>query len=231
MDSPADATRAGVLQELAGHILAVVRPHPVRVALDGCSAAGKTTLADELGDTLRALTTRTVIRVGIDYFKRAVELRTRYPGDSPESYYLDSWDYDAIREHLLRPLGPGGDRRYRRAVMDLAARERIDGPLYVAPDDAVLVADGVFLQRPELAGLWDLCIYVDVDFGDVLRRGIDRDQAWMGSAAEAEHRYRTKYIPGERRYLEEVRPHQQAQIVVDHRDFAAPRLTVRQREE
>jgi uridine kinase len=219
--------RAETLAELARVVLAVVRPHPVRVAIDGCSAAGKTTLADELARVLGGRTERTIIRVGIDYFKRAVELRTAYPQDSPDSYYLDSWDNAAIRDRLLVPLGPGGSRRYRAAVMDLPARTAVDGTLLLAPDDAVLLADGAFLQRPELDPYWDLRIYVDVSFDEVLRRGIARDQQWMGSAAEAERRYRTKYIPGERRYVDEVRPRDRAQVVVGNEDVQAPSLVVR----
>ncbi len=219
--------RSQTLAELASHVLAVSRPHPVRVAIDGWSAAGKTTLADQLAETLRPTTAREVIRAGIDYFKRAVHLRTAYPHDSPESYYLDSWDNAAIREHLLIPLGPGGSRRYRTAVMDLPARTPIDGPVQIASDDAILVADGAFLQRPELDPYWDLRIFVDVGFDVVMRRGIARDQAWMDSAEQAEHRYRTKYIPGERRYLDEVRPRERAQIVIDNRTPEAPSLIVR----
>jgi hypothetical protein len=71
--------------------------------IDGCCAAGKTTPADELAQALRGRTTRAIIRVGIGHFKRAVELRTAYPPDSPESYYLDSWDNSAIRDWLLIP--------------------------------------------------------------------------------------------------------------------------------
>lgn len=78
------------MEAVAERILAVERPHPVRVAIDGCSAAGKTTFADGLADSLARLSSRPVLRVGIDYFKRAVSLRTAYPKDSPESYYLDS---------------------------------------------------------------------------------------------------------------------------------------------
>ncbi|MBO0687214.1 MAG: hypothetical protein J2P45_29035, partial [Candidatus Dormibacteraeota bacterium] len=144
-----------VLGELAGRVLSVTRQHPVRVAIDGCSAAGKTTLADELADAVRERTARAVIRVGIDYFKRARALRTAFPPDSPESYYLDSWDYAAVRDLLLIPLGPGGSRRYRSAVMDLGARVAVEAPVEVAPDDAILLADGAFLQRPELDALWD----------------------------------------------------------------------------
>lgn len=219
--------RDAVLAELAGHVLAVGRPHPVRVAVDGCSAAGKTTLADELAVVLDARTARPVERVQIDFFKKAVCLRTAFPPDSPESHYLDSWDITAIRDELLVPLGLGGDRRYRTAVMDLPARTPIDGPVRVAADDMILIADGCFLQRPEVDPYWDLRIWVDIGFDEVLRRGVARDQVWMGSAALAEARYRSKYIPGERRYVNEVQPARRAELVVDNREPGAPRLTVR----
>ena len=54
--------------------------------------------------------------------------------------------------------------------------------------------------------------------------GTARDQAWMDSAEQAADRYRTYYIPGELRYLDEVRPAERADIVVDNRDFAFPRI-------
>ncbi|MDI1463327.1 uridylate kinase [Catellatospora sp. KI3] len=216
--------RDEVLAEVARAVAAVSRPHPVRVAIDGNSAAGKSTFGDELAAAVRAVTSRPVIRVGLDWFKRAVSLRTAYPQDSPDSYYLDSWDYPAIREQLLEPLGPGGGRRYRDAIMNLPATEPVDGPVRTAADDAILLADGAFLQRAELDAYWDLRIYLAIGFDEVLRRGIVRDQAWMGDAAAAEHRYRTKYIPGEQRYVDEVRPHERADLVVDNTDFAAPLL-------
>jgi len=195
-----------MIEELAGRILRIDAGHPVRVGIDGPSAAGKTTLANRLADRLRTRTSRTVIRAELDHFMRMVEDRNAYPYDSPESYYLDAWDYPAIRAGLLEPLGPGGHRRYRTAV---------DEPERVAPDDAILLADGVFLQRPELDAHWDLRIYLHIDAAESLRRGVDRDRHWMGGAAEAERRYRTKYLPGEQRYLAEVRPRSRAQIVID----------------
>jgi uridine kinase len=221
------AQRAEVLTELAGLVLAVERPHPVRVAIDGCSAAGKTTLADELAQVLRDRTEREVIRAGIDYFKRAVELRTAYPVDSPEGYYLETWDDEAIRDRLLTPLGPDGDRRYTAALMDPSAQTTLDTPVVVAADDAVLLADGAFLQRPELDDYWDLRIYVDITFDEVLRRGIARDQRWMTSPEAAEHRYRTKYIPGEQLYVDQIQPQTRAQLVLNNQDPTNPTLTIR----
>jgi uridine kinase len=202
-----------MIEQLADRIAGTASAHPLRVAVDGRSAAGKTTLADELAEELSKRTERSVIRAELDHFMKMVEDRNAYPYDSPESYYLDAWNYPLIRERLLIPLGPGGDRRY---LADPATAER------VADDDAVLLADGVFLQRPELDGYWDLRIYLDIGFEESLRRGVDRDQHWMGGAAEAERRYRTKYLPGEERYLAEVRPRDRADIVVDMTDPAHP---------
>ena len=218
-------SRTDVLSTLARRVLAIRLDHPTRVAVDGCSAAGKTTLADELAETLRAASDREVIRVGVDHFKRHVDLRTCYPPGTPESYYHEMFDTDAIRAVLLDPLGPGGSRRYRTEIMDLRGRTPIDSPERVATADAILVADGAFLQKPDLIGHWDLRIYVDVDFAEVQRRGAERDQAWMESYEQAAERYRTYYVPGERLYVSEIDPAARADIVIDNRDFSAPSVT------
>jgi uridine kinase len=204
-----------MIDRLADRILRIKTDHPVRVGVDGRSAAGKTTLADALAARLRERSGRPVIRAQLDHFMVMVEDRNAYPYDSPESYYLDSWNYPAIREQLLGPLGPGGDRRHRTALSTPSGRPLAGPPDEVAAEDAILLADGVFLQRPELAGCWDLVIYLRISLAESLRRGIERDAGWMGSAEEAERRYRSKYLPGEERYLAEVRPEDRADIVVD----------------
>jgi uridine kinase len=218
------AKRQQLLSEVADRILALRLDHPARVGIDGHSAAGKTTLADDLASTLRGRTARPVLRVMIDHFKRHVDLRTRYPLASPESYYFEMFDADAIRDALLAPLGPGGNRRYRPQIMALNGRTPIDSGVLTAPDDAILVADGCFLQKPVLAPHWDLCVYLHIDVTDVLRRGTIRDQAWMDSAEAAAERYRTYYIPGEEMYLSRIRPAERADLVIDNRDFEAPRI-------
>ena len=216
--------RQQVLGELADRILAQRLEHPTRVGIDGHSAAGKTTLADELATALREKTARPVLRVMIDHFKRHVDLRRQYLPGSPESYYFEMFNVDAIRDELLLPLGPGGHRRYRTQIMDLRGRTPIDSRTHMAPDDAILVADGVFLQKPVLFQHWDLRIYLHVEVAEVLRRGTIRDQAWMDSAKAAAERYRMCYIPGEQRYLAEIRPAERADIVIDNRNFEAPRI-------
>jgi uridine kinase len=217
-------SRQHTLALLADRILARRLDHPVRVGIDGHSAAGKTTLADDLATVLRARTSRPVLRVLLDHFKKHIDRRTRYPQGSPESYYFEMFDVDAIRTELLAPLGPGGHRHYRTQVMDFSGRIPSAVPPQPAPDDAILVADGAFLLKPALAAHWDLVIYLHIEVADVLRRGPARDQAWMPSLDAAVERYRTYYVPGEELYLADVRPAEHADIVIDNRDFAAPRI-------
>lgn len=50
--------RSGCLETLVGLILRIDRPHPVRVAIDGPDAAGKTILADELAPLIERSGTR-----------------------------------------------------------------------------------------------------------------------------------------------------------------------------
>lgn len=217
------AARQQMLDGLAHRILALRLDHPARVGIDGHSAAGKTTLADELATTLRGKTARPVLRVMVDHFKRHIDLRIQYPPGSPESYYFEMFDVDAIRDELLVPLGPGGNRHYRSQIMDFSGRTPIDSGVHETSDDAILIADGGFLQKPALSPHWDLRIYLHIEIADVLHRGTVRDQAWMDSAEAAAERYRTYYIPGEKLYLAEIRPAEQADIVIDNRNFEAPR--------
>jgi len=123
--------RQQLLGGLADRILALRLDHPKRVGIDGHSAAGKTTLADELAATLRGKAPRPVLRIMIDQFKRHVDLRTQYPSGSLESYYVEMFDVDAIRDELLAPLGPGGSRRYRTQIMDFSGRTPIDSGVHL----------------------------------------------------------------------------------------------------
>ncbi len=215
--------RSALLDQLAERLVVHRLPHPLRVAVDGPDCAGKTTLADELAVAVRARG-RPVIRASIDGFHRPRAERYRQGADSPVGYYEDSFDLAALREVLLEPLGPGGSRRYRRAVFDYRSDTPRTEPPLEAPEDAVLLVDGVFLLRPELAASWDVRLFVSVAFDECLRRALDRDTALFGTRAEVERRYRSRYIPAQEHYLAAVRPTAAADLVIRNDDPASPRL-------
>jgi uridine kinase len=218
------SSRADLLEIVAERIDSLRLPHPVRVAVDGPNAAGKTTIADELLGPLNDRG-RTVIRAGIDGWHRPQAVRYRRGALSPEGYYYDSFDLKALRSLLLLPLGPGGDRRYVSAMFDSRLDSYRNEPWREAIHDAVLVFDGVFLLRPELNGCWDFRILLHADVDEVVRRVRERDGVIFGSAAAAEERYRRRYLPGQRIYFGSVRPWQHADVVVDNTDPTSPEVS------
>ena len=209
--------RAAALRPLAQMITGIERPHPVRVGVDGFSTAGKSTLADEL----TAMVTgqgRPCLRADLDDFKRP---RAERPA-GPEGFFRGAYDFDAIRKFLLAPLGPGGDRQIRLQFFDQQRQAPFPARVQPVPADAVVIADGAYLLRPELRDLWDFRIFVEIDFDLVLAQGTARDAAWMDSAEAAAEHYRNYYIPAERLYDAEADPRSHADVIVDNRNLANP---------
>ena len=215
--------RLRCMETLARLILRLDRPHPVRVAIDGPDAAGKTILADDLAPVLER-SGRPVIRASVDGFHRPRAERFRRGPESPQGYFLDSFDYAALRAALLDPLGPGGDRVYRLRVFDFRTDEPVTEPAETAPANAILVLDGVFLLRRELIDLWDFSVFVAVPFAETRRRAIARDGALRGDEDEVLHRYAVCYMPGQRLYYGRAHPQEKADVVIDNEDPDHPSL-------
>jgi uridine kinase len=219
--------RSQLLEVLVRRITRIERPHPVRVAIDGVDAAGKTTLAEELVAPIQACG-RPVIRASIDGFHNPARLRYRRGATSPEGYYHDAFNYQALTGCLLAPLGSGGSRRYRSAVFDFRTDAAVHLTPRVAEAHAVLLFDGVFLLRPELQGYWDFTIFLDAAFAVTLARARQRDLALFGSVRDVTQRYEHRYIPGQQLYLEMCRPRQHADLVIDNNEVEKPALILKE---
>ena len=218
------AQRTVVLQRLARMVAEVKGSHPVRVGVDGFSASGKSTLADELAVAI-AREGRPCLRASLDDFKRP---RAARPA-GPAGFYRGAFDLDAIRHLLLEPLGPGGDRRVRVRFFDQQLQEPFPAEIHSVPADTVVIADGAYLLRPELRDLWDFRIFIEIGFDLVLSRGAARDAAWMESVEAAAEHYRSYYIPAEQIYDAEADPRSHSDVIVDNRNLAAPVLRRGQR--
>ena len=84
----------------------------------------------------------------------------------------------------------------------------------------MLVVDGLFLHRDELAGLWDLSVFLHVPFAVSVSRMAARD----GSHPEPTHPSLVRYVQGQRLYFSACRPWERADLVVDATDLDAPNL-------
>jgi uridine kinase len=215
--------RAEVIEAVAATVQAVRLDHPTRVAVEGVTASGKTTFARELVAGLHAAG-RPATHLTMDGFHHPAAHRRRQGRLSGDGYYEDAYDFGAFVEKVLDPLGPGGDRRYRTAVVDLAFDQAVDQPPVEAAPDEVVVVDGSFLGRPEVGDRWDLRIWLEVPFAVAQARGVARDKDLLGGADAAAHAFEQRYHAAFRRYLAECDPRSSADLIIDNTDPHAPTM-------
>ena len=202
-----------VLDALAAEIIALYAGGRVVVAIDGMDGAGKTHFADDLAVALTA-TGRSVFRASIDDFHRSQAERHARGADSPDGYYRDSFDYSTFRRVLLEPFRMGGSTAFVTAAFDHVRDLPVQSTWRTGPKDAILVLDGIFLHRPELAGLWNYSVWLDVPRDIAEERMLDRD----GPTERAE-----RYRGAQDLYLAEVNPRTTASSMIDNSDFERPR--------
>ncbi len=200
------------------------------LGIDGASGVGKSTFADEVAARIRR-EGHTAIRSTTDSFHRPRAARYQRGPTSPEGYYIDSHDLAALRNNLLGPFIAGA-RRVQVAAFDEPTDTPVSEYTDVQSEPAVLVFDGLFLLRPELAELWHLTVHLKAD-----RR---RDQGWQSYLCsglpdgepdrqqEIDRRLASarwpRYSDGWKLYCEHVRPEAMATIVIDNDDLSAPAL-------
>jgi uridine kinase len=224
-----DATdRCTAAAQLVQGIANFIRPYKpaqiLRVGVDGVDGVGKTAFADALGRVIETLG-RSVIRASVDGFHHPRKERYRRGRASPVGFYLDSYDYAALKRVLLDPLGPHGSRAYCPAIFDHVRDAPLPKRILAAEPDSVVIFDGIFLHRTELRDVWDLSIFLDAPFDITIPRGAGRGPGWGSPDVHAPSNQR--YIEGQRLYLRECTPQKLANIVVDYSDFANPIVVTR----
>jgi uridine kinase len=222
-DQPRTLPRREAVGRLAQWIADLRLEHPTRVAIDGVTASGKSTLARELAAPVSELG-RPVIHVSMDGFHHPRAWRHRQGRESARGYYEDAYDFAALARELLEPLGPTGDRHYRTSVIDLETDTATAEPAKTAPKDAVLLVDGTFLQRPEIRELWDVRVWVSTPLRIARQRGIERDADLLGGSEAAERLFAKRYHGAARIYINAVAPAQRATVVFGNDDHERAQL-------
>ena len=218
---PGALCRGRTLDLLASHISDARRSgHVVRVAVDGVDGAGKTVFADELAEALQCREIA-VLRASVDGFHHPPPIRYRRGRGSPQGFFLDSYDYDAVRRLLLDPLDGSGPRRVVRRIYDVHAEAPVEPVSETVTDVEVLVFDGIFLHRPQLRDLWDLSVFLEVDVEVAVPRGAGRGYGDPDPTAASNRRY----IEGQQFYLASCRPRQHATWVIDNNVLATAHIT------
>jgi len=222
---PEELTVEQLLARLSTLILGLSPGHPVRVGVDGPSAAGKSTLATALAGSI-ARTGRPSYFTSIDDFHPpGYKLRAARPDGfaSPEEYLREGYDFEAFRRIVLEPAGPDGNRRCRLAWWKSFEDEAYPEHWVELAESAVIVAEAAFSLLPVFESCWELVIWLDIDADTMLARVVNRD-TWIGDREEILRGYRQRWLPRHEYYERTYLPRDAADIVVDNRRPDRPRI-------
>jgi len=199
-----------------------IASRPLKIAIDGRCAAGKSVLADELGARIRSQGFQ-VLRPSVDGFHHPRERRYRRGEYSAQGYYEDAYNYEAVVENLLKPLsGPLFPTLCREVDFDYRSDMPVTAPPVRIGAEAILLFEGLFLFRRELDPYWDFRILLDVDPETSLSRAFVRD---TDSPADLiQRKYEDRYEPAWQIYLEAEQPRSKADVIVDNRDVSHPKI-------
>lgn len=209
-----------VLVDLLGLMLAVRPGERAVIAIDGVDGAGKSHLSAELVALASRVAGREVLGVSLDGFHRPRAQRYA-AGTGPEGFYRGSYDYEAFRRKVLGPFRSG--RELVPAVWDVTTDTAVYPDPVETTDDALLLVDGLFLHRPELAADWDASLFVRVPFEISVPRGNQRFPDRVGGDQDPDHQANRRYVGGQRLYLQEAEVWR-ATWVLDNSDLARPHL-------
>ena len=137
----------------------------------------------------------------------------------------DSFDYPAVREKILKPLGPGGNRWYSPEIFDHQKGESVKPVLREASVDSILLFEGVMLLREELIDFFDFRILVICSEKVILERAKIRDLEHFGNLETLLEKYGHRFIPGQKKHLDKNRPERTAHLLFFNDDHKKPRLT------
>lgn len=202
-----------VLDSIADEFLHHYGKGRTLLAVDGVDGAGKASFADDLAARL-GKGSHPVFRASIDSFHRPRAERYARGEDSAEGFYRDSFDYDLFRRVLIEPFRLGGSTGFVTTAYDVARDIPVEMAWQTAQQDATLIVDGIFLNRPELRGLWNYSIWLEVDEQLAAERLLTRDGA---------RGLTTRYAGGQALYLAEANPRARATAIVDNDDVEHPR--------
>ncbi len=181
------------------------------IGIDGLGGAGKTTISAQISDTL----TDREIPVTILHIDDFIHPRcVRYRNDVPEwkCYYDLQWNYTPLLK-LIASFRRDGTYCGEVSLYN-KDEDGYDTQEIKIPPNGVLLVEGVFLQRPELSGVFDAVIWLDVPESERLCRVLQRD-GYIGDADAIRKKYENRYFPAERFYAETCKPEEGADFVVE----------------
>lgn len=193
---------------------------PLIVGINGVDTSGKTQLSKELYGYLNKQG-YLVELVHIDDFHNPKAVRYQDPNPI-KSYINNAFDLEKLAREVLYPIREQGKLETSIKCLDLESDKYINERSYSVNKDTIILVEGVLLYREPIDKYFDLRIFLEVTYDEVIKRAIKRDAGILGNSVV--EKYREKYIPIQKHYISEATPTLKSDIVIDNLDFKNPKF-------
>ncbi len=168
------------------------------IGIDGCGGSGKSTLAKILA---RILSNVTIVEMDDFYLPSLLRNGKEFNPEQIGSTY----DWKRLKNQVLAPLFQNQNAKYQRYDWNA---DRL-AECHTVAFGGVVIVEGVYSTRTELANFYDFRIWVECPREVRLARGIARD------GEEARDRWEREWMPMEDSYVENHKPRENADYVVN----------------
>ncbi|MDD8002667.1 uridine kinase family protein [Bacillus cereus] len=168
------------------------------IGIDGCGGAGKSTLANKIKSNF---STVTIVHMD-DFYLPSAKIVNEHPTN--KSIGAD-FDWKRLLQEVLDPISNGIEGCYKRYDWETDSLAES----HTVSANGIVIIEGVYATRQELAGMYDLKIWVNCPRETRIKRGIARD----GEAAR--DMWENNWMVAEDMYAEIHKPHEFADFIID----------------
>lgn len=168
------------------------------IGIDGCGGSGKTTLANKLKTEC---SNATVVHMD-DFYLPSSQLIKAPPEKKPIGA---DFDWKRLLKQVLEPIRQNKEGCYQRYDWDIDDLAE----WHTVPVGGMVIIEGIYSIRKELANKYDYKIWVDCPRDIRLSRGLKRD------GEEARDIWENNWMVSEDIYVKEHKPYEIADLVVN----------------
>jgi phosphoglycolate phosphatase len=190
------------------------------LGISGVDTSGKTEFTRSFARYLQAAGYACTV-IHMDDFHNPLAVR-RQGSDERDAYYTNAFNYSQLTEEVLIPLSETGRVDKDIVCLNLDTDRYENVRRFTADRDTVVLVEGVLLFRPPIAEYLNGRIWLHIGFDEMLKRARERDVPKYGETIL--QKYHDKYIPIQKRYLEEHQPDVNCDIFIDNSDYDHPKI-------
>ncbi len=195
-----------------------VDKRPYIIGVNGVDTSGKSCFSKVLFEYFKSINQK-VMLIHVDDFHNPSNIRKKGK-DEIHAYINNAFNLELLEDKLLKPLKEDGKIDVVLNLLDLNTDEYSNKKYFSADEDTIIILEGVLLYREPIDKYFDYRIFLDITFEQVLERARKRDVPIYGEGFL--DKYKNKYIPIQKWYLESYKPKEYSDLVIDNNDYNNP---------